>query len=480
MKHFVKLFFMILTVTIGGLAGHSIVSAQELNQTGFIDSINFSKTNLQQGESTSIQVSFSEKNHVEVKPGDTITLNLPPELKGLTESDGSPRKILLSNLGEALVYSDRVVATFNEKVTNLGRITGNFNFGINATRTEQTKDSIIHTNFGTTVQSQNITIKGITNTNSGSSRYPFFWKSGDMNGSKNAVRWFLNVNMNKEEMATDVTLVDTHGPGQKFDKNNINVTVDNYLGRTQITAADFEKKGYGTITISPNNQMVIYIRREHARLASFSFSYETLITNNRIKSFTNSCDISYQTWGKKPLTETSSSNVINLFSDGEASGELETHDPVKETEVNFEEESITDIKTIKPETPKSEVEKNELVDPKDVKPTQPEIKVEESESVVEEEAIIDIESIQPETPKTEIEKNELVDPKDVKLTQPEIKVEESESVVEEEAIIDIESIQPETPKSEVEKNELVDPKDVKPTQPEIKIEESESVVEEES
>ncbi|HCM89728.1 collagen binding domain-containing protein, partial [Vagococcus sp.] len=375
MKHFVKLFFMILTVTIGGLAGHSIVSAQELNQTGFIDSINFSKTNLQQGESTSIQVSFSEKNHVEVKPGDTITLNLPPELKGLTESDGSPRKILLSNLGEALVYSDRVVATFNEKVTNLGRITGNFNFGINATRTEQTKDSIIHTNFGTTVQSQNITIKGITNTNSGSSRYPFFWKSGDMNGSKNAVRWFLNVNMNKEEMATDVTLVDTHGPGQKFDKNNINVTVDNYLGRTQITAADFEKKGYGTITISPNNQMVIYIRREHARLASFSFSYETLITNNRIKSFTNSCDISYQTWGKKPLTETSSSNVINLFSDGEASGELETHDPVKETEVNFEEESITDIKTIKPETPKSEVEKNELVDPKDVKPTQPEIKV---------------------------------------------------------------------------------------------------------
>ncbi|MGX7025429.1 collagen binding domain-containing protein, partial [Vagococcus hydrophili] len=529
MKHFVKLFFMVLTVTIGGLAGHSVVSAQELSSTDFIDSISFTNTNLQQGQSSSVRVSFSEKNNLDVKPGDTITLSLPPELKGMTESDGSPRKIQLSDLGEALVYSDRVVATFNDKVKKLNHVTGTFNFGLTATRTDRTKDSVIHTNLGTTVNTQSITIKGNSNTNTGPSKYPFFWKSGDMNGSKNAVRWFLNVNMNKLEMASDVSLTDTHGPGQKFDKNNINVTVDNYLGRTQITAAEFEKKGYGTITISSDNKMIIHIRRECVRLASFSFSYETLITNNRLKAFDNSCDITYQLWGGKPLLETSSYNVTNLFSDGEASGNLETHEPVKEQEIkqpietvdpidspkikpeipktdveknevtdpkdvkltqpvikvdetenSFDEESITDIETIKPEIPKTDVEKNEVTDPKDVKPTQPEIKVDETETSFEEESITDIETVKPETPKTDVEKDEVTDPKDVKPTQPVIKVDETENSFDEESITDIETVKPETPKTDVEKNEVTDPKDVKPTQPEIKVDKTENSFEEES
>ena len=70
----------------------------------------------------------------------------------MTENDGSPRKILLSDLGEALIYKDRIVATANDRVKFLEHVHGSFSFGIKSTVTNSTTDATIETNFGTTLE----------------------------------------------------------------------------------------------------------------------------------------------------------------------------------------------------------------------------------------------------------------------------------------------------------------------------------------
>ena len=173
-------------------------------------SLKFSTTKLTQGQTTSVRVEFSSKDNLKVKAGDTITFTLPPELQGMTENDGSPRKISLGELGEAMIYKDRVIATFNEKVNQLEHVKGYFNFGLQATRTKNPNDTSIKTNLSTTATAQEITIHGDPGNTGEIGTLPFFWKSGDMLGEKGKVRWFVNANMTKEELSSDIILTDTH------------------------------------------------------------------------------------------------------------------------------------------------------------------------------------------------------------------------------------------------------------------------------
>lgn len=296
-------------------------SAAELSNTNFIDSLKFSNTKLTQGQTTSVRVEFSSKDNLKVKAGDTITFTLPTELQGMTENDGSPRKISLGELGEALIYKDRVIATFNEKVNQLEHVKGYFNFGLQATRTKNPNDTSIKTNLSTTATAQEITIHGDPGNTGQIGTRPFFWKSGDMLGEKGKVRWFVNANMTKEELSSDIVLTDTHGLGQKLDAQSFRVSIENYLGNFQITGDEFVAKGYGSIEILPDDSFSITIKREHARLASFSFMYNTIITDNTIRSFTNTSNVNYQPYGQETIQDQGTSDVVNLFADGDANGE---------------------------------------------------------------------------------------------------------------------------------------------------------------
>ncbi|WP_347979549.1 collagen binding domain-containing protein, partial [Lactococcus formosensis] len=321
-------------------------SAAELSNTNFVDSLKFSNTKLTQGQTTSVRVEFSSKDNLKVKAGDTITFTLPPELQGMTESDGSPRKISLGELGEALIYKDRVVATFNEKVNHLEHVKGYFNFGLQATRTKNPHDTSIKTNLSTTATAQEITIHGDAGNTGQIGTLPFFWKSGDMLGEKGKVRWFVNANMTKEELSSDIVLTDKHGLGQKLDAQSFRVSIENYLGSFQISGDEFIAKGYGSIQVLPDDSFIITIKREHARLASFSFMYNTIITDNTLKSFTNTCNVNYHPYGQGTVQDQGTSDVVNLFADGDANGEQGIKEATEETiENNFEElEEIPDIK----------------------------------------------------------------------------------------------------------------------------------------
>ena len=89
------------------------------------------------------------------------------------------------------------------------------------------------------------------------------------------------------------------------------------------------EKGFGTIELSTDNNFIIRLKKDHARLASFTIMYTTTITTEGRKQelFENSYDVNYQIFNKERMTEKNSTSVKNLFAEGEADGDLDKQDP---------------------------------------------------------------------------------------------------------------------------------------------------------
>ncbi|PEP61905.1 MULTISPECIES: Cna B-type domain-containing protein [Bacillus] len=309
---------MIFMFTIGQSLLPIIANAQELNTAGLVDSFKIDKTNLQTTERTKVTVNFSEKNGLRLKPGDTLTLTLPPELKGLD------REFPLDDYGTCKVTAGTVVCTFNDRVSTHQNIKGYLNFYVEAANVGTDQKKEIETNFGTNVDKQSVTITGPSGgggTDPGKS--PFFYKTGDMNSGKdNEVRWFLNINLNKEELSRDIVVTDNLQEGQTLNKDSFYIIIDDYLGRRSLTLQEFEKQRYGTITFTGDRSFKVVLYKDKARLASFSIGYTSTITEAGKKQefFKNDYTIDYQVFHKDPVTESGSYPVENMTAGGGAEG----------------------------------------------------------------------------------------------------------------------------------------------------------------
>ncbi|MFA2690388.1 Cna B-type domain-containing protein [Bacillus mycoides] len=309
---------MIFMFTIGQSLLPIVANAQELNTAGLVDSFQIGKTNLSTTERTKVTVNFSEKDGLRLKPGDTLTLTLPPELKGLD------REFPLNDYGTCKVTAGTVVCTFNDKVDTYENIQGYLNFFVEATNVGTDQKKEIETNFGTTVDKQSVTITGPSSgggTDPG--KPPFFYKTGDMNSGKdNEVRWFLNINLNKEELSRDIVVTDNLQEGQTLNKDSFYISVDNYLGNRYLTLQEFEKQGYGTITFTGDRSFKVVLNKDKARLAAFSIGYSSTITEAGKKQefFKNDYTIDYQVWNKEPVNESGSYPVENMEASGGATG----------------------------------------------------------------------------------------------------------------------------------------------------------------
>ncbi|PEE16432.1 adhesin [Bacillus cereus] len=310
--------FLIFMVVMTQSLIPTIAKAQELNTAGLVDSFQIGKTNLSTTERTKVTVNFSEKDGLSLKPGDTLTLTLPPELKGLD------REFPLDDYGTCKVTAGTVVCTFNDKVSNYENIQGYLNFFVEATNVGTDQKKEIETNFGTTVDKQSVTITGPSSgggTDPG--KQPFFYKTGDMNSGKdNEVRWFLNINLNKEELSRDIVVTDNLQEGQTLNKDSFYISVDNYLGNRYLTLQEFEKQGYGTITFTGDRSFKVVLNKDKARLAAFSIGYTSTITEAGKKQefFKNDYTIDYQVWNKEPVNESGSYPVENMEASGGATG----------------------------------------------------------------------------------------------------------------------------------------------------------------
>ncbi|QUG87009.1 Cna B-type domain-containing protein [Bacillus nitratireducens] len=310
--------FLIFMVVMAQSLIPTIAKAQELNTAGLVDSFQIGKTNLSTTERTKVTVNFSEKDGLGLKPGDTLTLTLPPELKGLD------REFPLDDYGTCKVTAGTVVCTFNDKVSTYENIQGYLNFFVEATNVGTDQKKEIETNFGTTVDKQSVTITGPSSgggTDPG--KQPFFYKTGDMNSGKdNEVRWFLNINLNKEELSRDIVVTDNLQEGQTLNKDSFYISVDNYLGNRYLTLQEFEKQGYGTITFTGDRSFKVVLNKDKARLAAFSIGYTSTITEAGKKQefFKNDYTIEYQVWNKEPVNESGSYSVENMTAGGGATG----------------------------------------------------------------------------------------------------------------------------------------------------------------
>ncbi|WP_242271548.1 Cna B-type domain-containing protein [Bacillus cereus group sp. BfR-BA-01310] len=309
---------MIFMFTIGQSLLPIVANAQELNTAGLVDSFQIGKTNLSTTEKTKVTVNFSEKGALRLKPGDTLTLTLPPELKGLD------REFPLDDYGTCKVAGGTVVCTFNDKVDTYENIQGYLNFFVEATNVGTDEKKEIETNFGTTVDKQSVTITGPSSgggTDPG--KPPFFYKTGDMNSGKDdVVRWFLNINLNKEELSRDIVVTDNLQEGQTLNKDSFYISVDNHLGNRYLTLQEFEKQGYGTITFTGDRSFKVVLNKDKARLAAFSIGYTSTITEAGKKQdfFKNDYTIEYQVWNKEPVNESGSYPVENMTTGGGATG----------------------------------------------------------------------------------------------------------------------------------------------------------------
>ncbi|MDM5430629.1 Cna B-type domain-containing protein [Bacillus mycoides] len=309
---------MIFMFTIGQSLLPIVANAQELNTAGLVDSFQIGKTNLSTTERTKVTVNFSEKDGLRLKPGDTLTLTLPPELKGLNS------EFLLNDYGTCKVTAGTVVCTFNDKVDTHENIQGYLNFFVEATNVGTDQKKEIETNFGTNVDKQSVTITGPSSgggTDPG--KPPFFYKTGDMNSGKDdEVRWFLNINLAKEELSRDIVVTDNLQEGQTINKDSFYIIVDDDLGRRSLTLQELEGQGYGTITFTGDKSFKVVLNKDKARLASFSIGYTSTITEagKTQDFFKNDYTIDYQVLNEEPVTESGTHPVENMTAGGGATG----------------------------------------------------------------------------------------------------------------------------------------------------------------
>ncbi|MGU3367973.1 Cna B-type domain-containing protein [Bacillus mycoides] len=310
---------MIFMFTIGQSLLPIVANAQELNTAGLVDSFKIDKTDLFIGQQTKVTVNFSEKNGLKLKSGDTLTLTLPPELKGLDT------EFLLDDYGTCKVTAGTVVCTFNDKVSTHQNIKGYLNFFVEAANVGTDEKKEIETNFGTNVDKQSVIITGPTSgggTDPG--KGPFFYKTGDMRGKPGEVRWFLNINLNKEELSRDIVVTDNLQEGQTLNKDSFYISVDDYLGRRSLTLQELEKQGYGTITFTGDRSFKVVLNKDKARLAAFTIGYTSTITEAGKKQefFKNDYTIDYQVLNKEPVTESGTHPVENMTAGGGAEGNV--------------------------------------------------------------------------------------------------------------------------------------------------------------
>lgn len=308
---------MIFMFTIGQSFLGIVANAQELNTVGFVDNFTIDKKDLQTGESTGITVNFSEKNGVRLKPGDTLTLTLPPELEGFKGT------IQLKDYGICKVNAGTVVCTFNDKVDAYENILGNLYFNVTATGVGTDQKKEIETNFGTNLDKQGVTITGPKDgggTDPGEN--PFFYKAGDMRGDENEVRWFLNINLDKKELSRDIVVTDKLQEGQTLNKDSFYITVNDYLGNRSLALKDFENQGYGKITFTSDNSFKVVLNQNKARLASFTVQYTSNITEAGKKQdyFKNDYTIDYQILHKDPVSDSGTAETKNMSGGGDIDG----------------------------------------------------------------------------------------------------------------------------------------------------------------
>ena len=276
-----------------------------------------------------------------------------------------------------------------------------------------------------------------------------------MAGESNQVRWFLNVNLNKSDVTEDISIADRQGSGQQLNKESFTFDIVNDKETKYISLAEFEQQGYGKIDFVTDNDFNLRFYRNKARFTSFIVRYTSTITEagQHQATFENSYDINYQLNNQDATNEKNTSQVKNVFVEGEASGNQNVEMPTEES-LDIPLETIDEWE---PKTPTSEqaTETSEKTGATETaESSQPEVHVSptEEENPDEGGTLGTIEPIIPEKPSVTTEENGVTET--AEGSQPEVHVSptEEENPDESETLGTITPIIPEKPSVTTEEN----------------------------
>lgn len=132
-----KVLFGMLVVLLGVGFATTTAEAKDITKeapNNLVDNLKFLAPTLNQGEISSLTVSFSEKYDKQLKSGDTLTLTLPEGIKGM-QNNGQPATIELKNsagvvFGHVVISEGQAVVTFADAVEKLDNVRGHFNIAI--------------------------------------------------------------------------------------------------------------------------------------------------------------------------------------------------------------------------------------------------------------------------------------------------------------------------------------------------------------
>ncbi|RRA98391.1 Cna B-type domain-containing protein, partial [Bacillus pacificus] len=315
---------MIFIFTIGQSLLPIVANAQELNTTGIVDSFTFDKEKLGYYERMGIKVEFSEKTGNRIKPGDTLTLTLPPELKGFSDT------IQLDDYGTCKVNAGTVVCTFNDKVESEKDIQGHFYFTVQSTYAEIDQENKVETNLGTILDKQSVTVTGPSGGGTDPGKGPFSYKVGDIRAENtNEVNWYLIVNYNKEVLSSNIDLTDTLQGGQTLNKDSFYFDYDNGNpeDRKTLSLEKFVAEGYGKIQFnSDETAFDVEIDKAKASGNTVTIGYKANITESGKKQefLKNEYTIKYQVKDEEQVSDSDGAKVENIISGGGAGGNKTT------------------------------------------------------------------------------------------------------------------------------------------------------------
>ncbi|OUB06438.1 cell wall anchor protein [Bacillus thuringiensis serovar shandongiensis] len=310
---------MLFIFTIGQSFTSIIANAQELNTTGFVDSFTIDKTTLNSGETTRMAVQFSDKSGNQMKAGDTLTLTLPSELKGYSGTIPLNNDAGI-NFGTCQIKTTNVVCTFSDTVEKLKNIRGNFYFQVKAIDVAQGQTVTTETNLGTQLEKKTVTIIGPTGGGGGGSS-PFSYKTGSIQPENtNEVQWVLNANTSKQNLDSDIVLVDTLQEGQTLNQDSLRIGGF----AAPMTPQEFQAQGYGTVTFIGDNGFKAVINKDKANGLTFVFEYKANITDSgkKLEAFYNNYNVEYKITGEDRVSKSDSVSVKNIDQGGGAQGDL--------------------------------------------------------------------------------------------------------------------------------------------------------------
>lgn len=310
-------------------------SRMSLNKSGIIDWIRVEPNSVQDGDRVTLSAHFSEKYVGQIKPGDTITIELPHQ--GNLSLTGFHKQIQLvdsygDDIGTLDVLSNQAVITFNQKVVDKTHISGNIHFTCearNTTQSSQGDTGRITTDFGIdTLPKQTITIKAPAyNNNPG--QYPFYYKTGRMTPEDTEhVRWWLSGNMNHEAVYGDVYIIDEIQPEQEMDWNSFQIYFNGgYLNGKTLSLQELMNRGIGAIYRLGPNKFVLRLSSSYVQYSQFTATYLTKIIDSNQATFDNHSTIYYETPSENHLKDGLDSNmsVKNINISGDADSDQETH-----------------------------------------------------------------------------------------------------------------------------------------------------------